>query len=50
MALHWQVGMIGAVIELGGPWFYAASKIIWANMFFDYQGPPTEPPVVEKQP
>ena len=39
MELHWQVAMIGSVILIGAPIFYALSKIIWANMFFDYQGP-----------
>lgn len=39
MALHWQVGLIATVIVLGAPLFYALSKIIWANMFFDYKGP-----------
>lgn len=43
MALHWQVALIGAVLVLGGPFFYALSKIIWANLFFTYQGPaPTQ--------
>jgi hypothetical protein len=27
---------------VGTPLFYALSKIIWANMFFSYQGPPPE--------
>lgn len=46
MELHWQVGLIASVIVLGAPWFYALSKIIWANMFFDYKGPH----VAEEQP
>lgn len=41
MALHWQVALIGVVLVLGGPFFYALSKIIWANLFFSYQGPAT---------
>jgi uncharacterized protein (DUF983 family) len=39
MAPHWQVTLIGAVILLGGPSFYALSKITWANMFMHYKGP-----------
>ena len=39
MSLNWQVTIIGAVIVLGGPMYYALSKIIWANMFFEYKGP-----------
>ncbi|MEO5583812.1 MAG: DUF983 domain-containing protein [Flavobacteriales bacterium] len=39
MDLHWQVALIGTVIFLGAPFFYALSKIMWANMFFDYKGP-----------
>lgn len=39
MALHWQVGLIGVVLILGAPMFYALSKIMWANMFFGYKGP-----------
>ena len=42
MALHWQVGLISSVMILGAPLFYALSKIIWANMFFDYKGPATD--------
>lgn len=42
MALHWQVAIIIGVIVLGGPMFYAVSKIVWANMFFDYKGPVEE--------
>ena len=40
LALHWQVITIGSVMLLGGPLFYALSKIIWANLFFQYKGPP----------
>ena len=39
MALDWQVGLIGSVMLLGAPLFYALSKITWANMFFEYKGP-----------
>ena len=38
-ALHWQIGLIGMVLFLGAPLFYALSKITWANMFFEYKGP-----------
>ena len=38
-ALHWQVGTIGAVMLLAGPYLYALSKIIWANMFLDFEDP-----------
>ena len=33
--------MITGVMVVGTPLFYALSKIIWANMFFNYQGPPS---------
>jgi hypothetical protein len=36
----WQVFTIAVVMLGTGPLLYALSKIIWANMFFDYQGPP----------
>ncbi|MBK8582320.1 MAG: DUF983 domain-containing protein [Flavobacteriales bacterium] len=39
MDLDWQVGLIGAVMVLGAPLFYALSKITWANMFLEYKGP-----------
>lgn len=39
MALHWQVGLIVVVLFVGTPFYYALSKILWANMFFDYIGP-----------
>jgi hypothetical protein len=45
MDLDWQVGLIGAVMVLGAPLFYAppepapVSKITWANMFLEYKGP-----------
>ncbi|HEY0978931.1 MAG TPA: DUF983 domain-containing protein [Flavobacteriales bacterium] len=31
-----QLLVIGSVMLLGAPWFYALSKIIWANLFFRY--------------
>ena len=37
--LHWQVGVISVAMILVGPWFYALSKIIWANMFLDFENP-----------
>ncbi len=37
MAPHWQVTLIALVILLGGPYFYALSKIIWANMFMHFK-------------
>ncbi|MBL7963394.1 MAG: DUF983 domain-containing protein [Flavobacteriales bacterium] len=36
--LGWQVGAIAGVMVLAAPWFYALSKILWANMFFSYKG------------
>lgn len=39
-----QILIISAVMLLGGPFFYALSKIIWANMFFTYVGPPKGAP------
>jgi hypothetical protein len=38
-AIRWQVGAIGLVMLLAGPWLYALSKIIWANMFLDFNNP-----------
>lgn len=32
----WYLWAIGAAIVLGTPYFYALSKIIWANLFFKY--------------
>ena len=29
---------VSAVMLLGGPYYYALSKIIWAHMFFAYKG------------
>ncbi len=37
-----QILTISGVMVVGTPLFYALSKIIWANMFFSYQGPPPE--------
>jgi uncharacterized protein (DUF983 family) len=34
-----QILTITGVMVVGTPLFYALSKIIWANMFFGYQGP-----------
>ena len=39
MALHWQVGLIVTALVVGTPFYYALSKIMWANMFFEYKGP-----------
>lgn len=33
-----QILIISGVMLFGGPFFYALSKIIWANMFFTYEG------------
>ena len=34
-----QILIISSVMLFGGPLFYALSKIIWANLFFTYEGP-----------
>lgn len=36
-----QILTITGVMVVGTPLFYVLSKIIWANMFFNYQGPPS---------
>ncbi|MFZ1688620.1 MAG: DUF983 domain-containing protein [Flavobacteriales bacterium] len=33
------VSVIAVALVLVAPWFYATSKIAWANLFFKYQGP-----------
>ncbi|MEO8067446.1 MAG: DUF983 domain-containing protein [Flavobacteriales bacterium] len=33
------VAVIAIALVLVAPWFYALSKITWANLFFKYQGP-----------
>jgi uncharacterized protein (DUF983 family) len=38
LPIPWQIGIIASVMLIGGPWFYALSKIIWANLFFRYKG------------
>ncbi|HRH39519.1 MAG TPA: DUF983 domain-containing protein [Flavobacteriales bacterium] len=35
----WWLVIAGVGMVLGGPWLYAVSKILWANLFFHYQGP-----------
>lgn len=33
------VAVIAAALVLVAPWFYALSKITWANLFYKYKGP-----------
>lgn len=35
----WIVAVAGAVMLLTGPYLYALSRIIWANMFLDFDNP-----------
>lgn len=37
--LPWMIGVIGTAMLLVGPLFYALSKIIWANLFLDFENP-----------
>ena len=46
-AKHLRTGVIGFVLiilviavclVLSAPWFYALSKIAWANLFYKYRG------------
>lgn len=32
------IGMTAAILVLAGPYLYALSKTIWANMFYSYKG------------
>ena len=35
----WIVALAGGVMLLAGPYLYALSRIIWANMFLDFENP-----------
>ncbi|MEO7081438.1 MAG: hypothetical protein ABIY71_07920, partial [Flavobacteriales bacterium] len=37
--LPWIIGVVSIVMIGVGPLFYALSKIIWANMFLDFENP-----------
>ena len=39
MPLYWIIIMLAGIMILGGPYFYALSKIIWANIFIGYKPP-----------
>lgn len=41
-----QVSVVLATLVMGGPFFYALSKIIWANMFLAYRGRGVAPRIV----
>ncbi|MEO8589389.1 MAG: DUF983 domain-containing protein [Flavobacteriales bacterium] len=43
-ALWIQVALILGALVIGAPFYYALSKIIWANFFFTYRARSTEPP------
>ena len=47
-APHWIVGTLGVVMLLAGPYLYALSRIIWANMFLADRGPGGLPPKEEE--
>lgn len=32
------IGLITMILVIGGPYFYAISKTIWANLFYEYKG------------
>jgi len=36
VSVYWQVGIVAVSSILLAPYFYALSKIIWANLFFSY--------------
>jgi hypothetical protein len=36
LAVEWQLGIISTLFVLLGPYLYALSKIIWANLFINY--------------
>ena len=38
LPLYWIIGIIIGIMTLGGPYLYALSKIIWANLFIAYKG------------
>ncbi len=38
-----RVGLVLASLVLLGPWLYALSKIIWANLFFTFKAGSEEP-------
>ena len=41
--LHWYVVWMASLMIILGPKMYKISRIVWANMFYPYQGPVTEP-------
>lgn len=38
-AIPWIIGTVAVAMVAVGPLFYALSKIIWANMFLDFENP-----------
>ncbi len=36
LSVAWQIGIISGLFVLLGPYLYALSKIIWANIFIKY--------------
>ena len=36
MPLYWIIVIMSGIMLVGGPYFYALSKIIWANTFIGY--------------
>lgn len=38
MPLYWIILIMAGIMIFGGPYFYALSKIIWANIFIGYKG------------
>ncbi|MFT3884961.1 MAG: DUF983 domain-containing protein [Flavobacteriales bacterium] len=50
MSILAEVLLVAATMVFGGPLFYALSKIIWANLFFPYHGPPQEPSAEDRTP
>lgn len=39
LGFAWHFALTVVVLLLATPYMYALSKIIWANLFFSYQGP-----------
>ena len=43
MPLYWIIIAMAGIMIFGGPYVYALSKIIWANIFIGYKKPDARP-------
>lgn len=43
MPLYWIIIAMAGIMIFGGPYAYALSKIIWANIFIGYKKPECRP-------